>query len=131
MLGACNGNGDDENEYNGSLDAAAGVVEVGDTVFVEYTGRLSDGEVFDSSVDRGIPLDFVAGAGMMIEGFDAAVLGMALGEEKTVEIPADQAYGSQGVPDQMGGYIIPPDADLTFDIKVVDIIKPSAETESE
>jgi peptidylprolyl isomerase len=64
----------------------------GDTVRVHYTGRFADGEVFDSSRDRD-PLEFTLGAGQVIEGFDAAVEGMAAGEQKTVTIPADQAYG--------------------------------------
>ena len=65
----------------------------GDTVRVDYTGTLSDGTVFDSSADRE-PLEFTVGAGSMIEGFDRAVLGMKPGESKTVDIPADEAYGA-------------------------------------
>ena len=64
----------------------------GDTVSVHYTGTLTDGSVFDSSRGRD-PLEFTVGAGRVIPGFDAAVTGMAVGEEKTVVIPADQAYG--------------------------------------
>ncbi|MCL2437802.1 MAG: FKBP-type peptidyl-prolyl cis-trans isomerase [Coriobacteriia bacterium] len=116
MLTACNGNGDD-----GAL-----VVEPGDTIAVEYTGRLSDGEVFDTSEGRE-PLVFQAGAGMMIPGFDDAVMGMEIGEEKTVEIPADQAYGDQGVPGPDGEYIIPPNSDITFDIEIVSIDRPDSE----
>jgi len=125
VLTACNG------DSNGDSDAA--VVEVGDTVLVEYTGKLAaDGEIFDSSAERGVPLEFVAGVGMMIPGFDDAVLGMELNEEKTAEIPADQAYGSAGIPDpSTGEYLIPPDSDLIFEIKVVGITKPDAEEDSE
>lgn len=64
----------------------------GDSVKIHYTGRLDDGTVFDSSQDRD-PLEFTVGAGMVIPGFDAAVAGMAVGDEKTAEIPADEAYG--------------------------------------
>ena len=64
----------------------------GDSVKIHYTGRLEDGTVFDSSRDRD-PLEFTLGAGMVIPGFDEAVEGMAVGDEKTAEIPADQAYG--------------------------------------
>jgi len=101
------------------------VVQAGDMVSVEYEGRLSNGEVFDSSEGRA-PLTFTAGVGQMIPGFDAAVLGMALNEEKTVTIPADEAYGAVGVPDPMNPdeYLIPPNSDLIFDIKVVDIQRP-------
>ena len=64
----------------------------GNTVQVEYTGKLKDGSVFDSSVGRE-PLEFTVGAGQMIPGFDRAVLGMKVGESKTVTIPAADAYG--------------------------------------
>ncbi len=64
----------------------------GDTVQVHYTGRLDDGEVFDTSVD-GDPLEFTVGGGQIIPGFEQAVIGMGTGESKTVEIPADEAYG--------------------------------------
>ena len=64
----------------------------GDTIKANYTGRLEDGAVFDSSENRE-PLQFVIGEGRLIPGFEAAVLGMNPGETKTVKIPADEAYG--------------------------------------
>lgn len=64
----------------------------GQTVRVHYTGTLRDGSVFDSSRD-GEPLEFTLGSGEVIPGFEEAVLGMSVGDEKTVEIPYDQAYG--------------------------------------
>ena len=66
----------------------------GDNVQVHYTGKLEDGSVFDSSVQRE-PLGFTVGGGQMIQGFDAAVDGMAVGDKKTVTIPAAQAYGER------------------------------------
>lgn len=63
-----------------------------DTVKVHYTGKLTSGEVFDSSLNRE-PLQFVLGSGQMIPGFDSAVNGMELNEKKTVTIDSDQAYG--------------------------------------
>jgi FKBP-type peptidyl-prolyl cis-trans isomerase 2 len=63
-----------------------------DTVQVDYTGKLGDGTVFDTSVGRE-PLEFTLGAGQMIPGFEKAVLGMKVGEKKTVTIPANEAYG--------------------------------------
>ena len=66
----------------------------GDIVRVHYTGRFEDGEVFDSSHDRGQPLEFTVGRKQMIPGFEQGVTGMSLNEIKTVEIPADEAYGS-------------------------------------
>jgi len=68
------------------------VVERGDTVSVIYTGKFEDGEIFDSNVGEE-PFTFVAGVGQVIPGFDNAVLGMKIGEEKTVTIPPDQGYG--------------------------------------
>lgn len=67
-------------------------VKNGDKVRVHYHGKLTNGETFDSSEGRA-PLEFVVGAGMMIKGFDAAVVGMTQGEKKTVNIPAGEAYG--------------------------------------
>jgi peptidylprolyl isomerase len=64
----------------------------GDTVTVHYTGRLEDGTVFDSSANRD-PLEFTLGDGLLIPGFEQAVLGMSPGESKTAEVSADQAYG--------------------------------------
>jgi len=80
-------------------------VKNGDKVAVDYLGFLSDGKVFDTSIEAEAkkakmparpsyePLEFVAGAGQMIRGFDAAVIGMKVGEEKTVKMPAKDAYG--------------------------------------
>ena len=69
-------------------------VKNGDTVKVHYTGRLTSGEQFDSSAGRE-PLEFTVGAGQMIKGFDAAMPGMSVGEKKTVNIPAADAYGEK------------------------------------
>ncbi|MGI6104941.1 MAG: FKBP-type peptidyl-prolyl cis-trans isomerase [Raoultibacter sp.] len=65
------------------------------TVKVHYVGTLDDGSKFDSSIDRGEPIEFVCGAGQMIPGFDAAVEAMEQGETKTVHIPAAEAYGTR------------------------------------
>jgi peptidylprolyl isomerase len=64
----------------------------GNKVKVHYTGRLADGTVFDSSRGRD-PLEFTLGSGMVIVGFDNGVTGLKVGESKTVEIPAAEAYG--------------------------------------
>ncbi|TFH05830.1 MAG: peptidylprolyl isomerase [Methanosarcina sp.] len=81
-------------------------VENGDTISVDYVGKLEDGTVFDTSekeaaAEAGIynemrdynPLTFTVGAGQMIKGFDEGVVGMKVGEEKTLEIPPEEAYG--------------------------------------
>ena len=67
--------------------------KTGDTVRIHYTGTLSDGSTFDSSAGRD-PLEFTLGSGQVIPGFDKAVDGMSVGDSKTVEIPAEEAYGA-------------------------------------
>ena len=66
----------------------------GDTVRVHYTGRLTSGEVFDSS-DGGEPLEFQVGAGQVIQGFEEGVRGMSVGDKKSIEIEAEDAYGQR------------------------------------
>jgi len=127
IFAACT-NGDDA-DANGDAEMDAGanvnIVEVGDMISVEYTGMFEDGEVFDSSATHGQPLTFQAGAGEVIIGFDNAVIGMELGEEKTVTIAPDEGYGEAGIPDQgnPGEYFIPPNSTLIFEIEIVEIIK--------
>jgi len=67
-------------------------VKQGNTVQVNYTGKLKDGTVFDTSYGR-CPMQFTLGQGKLIAGFEQAVIGMSAGEKKTVVIPSDQAYG--------------------------------------
>ena len=68
------------------------VAKNGDTVQVNYVGKLADGTIFDSSVGRE-PYEFTLGSGQAILGFDKAIMGMKVGEKKTVTIPVDEAYG--------------------------------------
>jgi len=68
-------------------------VEKGHKIKVEYTGSFESGEVFDSSEKHGQPLEFIAGAGMVVTGFDAAVIGMKANEEKEVTLKPEEAYG--------------------------------------
>lgn len=70
-------------------------VQAGDAISVHYVGTLDDGEQFDSSRDRGRPLSFVVGSGDLISGFDAAVMGMKVGDVKTVRLEASEAYGER------------------------------------
>jgi peptidylprolyl isomerase len=93
-------------------------VKQGDTVEVDYTGKFENGEVFDSSVDRD-PLMFRAGAGQVIPGFDKAVLGMKVGDSKTVTIPPEEAYGTSGAHPLAG-------KTLVFEITLVGINPPEA-----
>jgi len=70
------------------------VAKTGDTVNVFYTGTLDDSSVFDTNVNATTPLTFTVGKGMVIPGFDEAVVGMAVNDVKTVRIPSEKAYGS-------------------------------------
>ena len=67
-------------------------VKKGDTIRVHYTGKLTSGELFDTSEGRD-PLEFQVGSGHVIRGFDDGVLDMEVGDKRTVQIPVDQAYG--------------------------------------
>ncbi len=67
-------------------------IKTGDTISVEYTGKLENGDVFDTSKGK-TPLKFTVGAGMLIKGFDNAVIGMKIGEQVTVTIPPEEGYG--------------------------------------
>lgn len=68
-------------------------VKKGDKIKVEYVGKLEDGTVFDSSEKHDVPLEFTVGSGQIIPGFDEAVLGMEVGEEKEITLPPEKAYG--------------------------------------
>jgi FKBP-type peptidyl-prolyl cis-trans isomerase len=97
------------------------VAKVGDTVSMNYTGRLADGTVFDSNVDpkfghAGQALVFTLGAKQMIPGFDKGVIGMKVGEKKTLVLPPEDAYGAAGRPP-----VIPANATLTFDVELLGI----------
>lgn len=87
----------------------------GETVSVHYTGWLADGTKFDSSRDRGQPLQMVVGAGLVIKGWDEAVSTMKVGEARRLEIPSSLGYG------QNGAGPIPPGATLVFEVELVRI----------
>jgi peptidylprolyl isomerase len=89
----------------------------GQTVTVNYTGRFTNGEVFDSSVKPGgKPFSFLLGAGQVIKGWDEGVASMRVGGKRQLTVPGKLAYGPRG----MGG-VIPPNATLIFDVELLGI----------
>lgn len=93
------------------------LAKAGQTVKVHYTGRLTDGTVFDSSVERGKPIEFVLGEGKVISGWDEGIALMRKGGKATLIIPFDLAYGERAVGN------IPAFSPLVFDVELVDINK--------
>ncbi|XP_059594127.1 peptidyl-prolyl cis-trans isomerase FKBP15-1 isoform X2 [Vitis vinifera] len=75
----------------------------GDKVKVHYRGKLTDGTVFDSSFERGDPIEFELGSGQVIKGWDQGLLGMCVGEKRKLKIPAKLGYGAQGSPPKIPG----------------------------
>lgn len=92
------------------------LAESGRKVSVHYTGTLTDGSKFDSSLDRGRPFSFVLGAGSVIKGWDQGVLGMKVGGKRRLTIGPDLAYGARGFPP-----VIPANATLIFEIELLDV----------
>jgi peptidylprolyl isomerase len=86
----------------------------GDTVSVHYTGKLKNGVKFDSSHDVNHPLEFQLGYGNVIKGWHEGIAGMKVGGRRKLVIPPDLAYGDRGY-----GDLIPPRAELTFDLELV------------
>lgn len=77
------------------LKSADKGAKMGDIVEVDYIGKFPNGDVFDSSIDRE-PLEFTLGEGQLIPGFEDAVIGMKVGQKRTVTIPPEKAYGKSG-----------------------------------
>jgi FKBP-type peptidyl-prolyl cis-trans isomerase len=89
----------------------------GSRVRVHYTGWLTNGKKFDSSVDAGTPFDFTIGNGEVIKGWEEGVAGMKVGGKRQLRIPPSLGYGAEGTP----GGPIPPNATLIFDIKLLGV----------
>ena len=94
----------------------------GGIVEVHYSGWLNSngepGKKFDSSVDRGQTFSFTIGVGHVIRGWDEGVMGMKVGEKRRLYIPAALGYGARGA-----GAVIPPNADLIFDVELINVSK--------
>jgi peptidylprolyl isomerase len=93
------------------------MTQVGVTVDVHYTGWLTDGRLFDSSIPEGTPLSFVLGQGQVIQGWEEGLLAMQVGTRRQLVIPPDLAYGEAGA----GNGAIPPNATLIFEVELLAI----------
>lgn len=134
-LGACEDNdqGEPASETNAASQTQAGgqgelkketlqegsgeTADPGEMVSVHYTGKLENGQVFDSSVPRGEPFTFKLGAGSVIEGWEKGIAGMKVGEKRRLTIPPQMAYGERGAGP------IPPNSTLIFDVELLDVKK--------
>lgn len=88
----------------------------GDVVVMHYIGTFDDGEKFDSSHDRKMPFETKIGVGRVIQGWDLGVPGMKVGGKRKLKIPYNLAYGQHGA-----GDVIPPLADLIFEVELLDV----------
>jgi peptidylprolyl isomerase len=88
----------------------------GKRVTVHYTGTLTNGQKFDSSLDRGKPFQFTIGVGQVIQGWDEGVMSMKVGGKRKLMIPSKLGYGARGA-----GGVIPPNADLNFDVELLGV----------
>lgn len=102
-------------QYEDQVVGGGAQPQAGQRVVVHYTGWLTNGDKFDSSVDRGETFDFVLGRGQVIKGWDEGVASMKVGGKRRLTIPPDLGYGARGIGP------IPPDATLLFDVELIEV----------
>lgn len=103
-------------QYEELLEGNGASPQAGQLVSVHYTGWLTDGTKFDSSVDRGQPFQFSIGQGQVIRGWDEGVLTMKIGGKRKLTIPPELGYGPRGA-----GGVIPPNATLVFEVELLGV----------
>ncbi len=119
-------NNDEGLKYYDFEEGSGDTPESGQLVTVHYTGWLTDGTKFDSSLDRAEPFTFALGKGQVIPGWDEGVATMKVGGKRQLLIPADLAYGEQGA-----GGVIPPNASLIFEVELLEILPGAPESPTE
>lgn len=103
--------------YEDIIEGKGNTPKTGQAIFVHYTGTLEDGTKFDSSLDRGEPLSYIHGVGMVIKGWEEGLATMKAGGKRRLFIPSHLGYGERGA-----GRLIPANANLIFDVELVEII---------
>ncbi len=119
LISAISGvNSQNNSQYNMAQDIVVGTgdeAKTGDRVVVHYTGRFVDGRVFDSSLTRGEPLQFILGAGQVIQGWDVGLVGMRVGGKRVLSIPPELGYGAQDYGPIPGG------STLIFEVELLKV----------
>jgi FKBP-type peptidyl-prolyl cis-trans isomerase len=105
-------------KYEELKEGTGAAAKAGDTVEVHYTGWLTNGKKFDSSLDRNRPFSFKLGAGQVIQGWDEGVAGIKEGGKRKLTIPSELGYGKRGA-----GSDIPPNSELIFEVELLKIKK--------
>ena len=104
-------------KYEDILEGTGLLPKAGQIIYVHYTGTLEDGQKFDSSVDRGEPLKYTHGVGMVIQGWEEGLATMKAGGKRRLYIPSHLGYGTRGA-----GKLIPANANLIFDVELLEVI---------